>query len=164
MSQSDLTFFTNESGATLLERFKATLKDTKLFDVLVGYFRASGFYQLHESIVPINKTRILIGLGIDNESYQILDSYQNQAIFDFESHSKTKKSFQCQLIHEVENSVEPDNKLEIGLIKFIEFLQTECFDLEEDRKLGGNGKKLEIRAFPSTKYPCKSLYWSLCSR
>ncbi len=87
MSKSDLTFFTNEPGSTLLDRFKTTLKDTRLFDVLVGYFRASGFYQLHKSIKPIDKTRILIGLGIDNESYQIIDSFQNQAVLDFESHS-----------------------------------------------------------------------------
>ena len=43
IDQTDLTFFTNENGNTLLSRFKATLKDTQLFDVLVGYFRSSGF-------------------------------------------------------------------------------------------------------------------------
>jgi hypothetical protein len=45
---TDLTFFTNTPGQTLLNRFKSTLKDTKFFDVLVGYFRSSGFYQLYE--------------------------------------------------------------------------------------------------------------------
>jgi len=40
LSSSDLTFFTNEKGHTLLDRFRATLKDTVLFDVLVGYFRS----------------------------------------------------------------------------------------------------------------------------
>ena len=44
IDQTDLTFFTNEEGHSLLSRFKSTLKDTQLFDVLVGYFRASGFY------------------------------------------------------------------------------------------------------------------------
>lgn len=39
-NQTDLTFFTNEADQTLRDRFKATLKDTRLFDVLVGYFRA----------------------------------------------------------------------------------------------------------------------------
>jgi hypothetical protein len=34
--QTDLTFFTNEPGSTLLDRFRKTLKDVKLFDVLVG--------------------------------------------------------------------------------------------------------------------------------
>ena len=45
IDQTDLTFFTNEDGHSLLSRFNSTLKDTQLFDVLVGYFRASGFYQ-----------------------------------------------------------------------------------------------------------------------
>ncbi len=155
MSNSDLTFFTNEKGSTLLDRFRKTLNDTRLFDVLVGYFRASGFYQLHESIASIEKTRILIGLGIDNESYQIIDNFQRQAVLDFESHSNTKKSFQNQLVHEVEETQEPDNKLEIGVLKFIEFLQTECVSPIEDKKLGGNGKKLEIRVFPSKNIHAK---------
>ena len=34
IDQTDLTFFTNEEGHTLLSRFKSTLKDTQLFDVL----------------------------------------------------------------------------------------------------------------------------------
>ena len=40
---SDLTFITNEGNKTLLDRFKVLIKDTKYFDVLVGYFRTSGF-------------------------------------------------------------------------------------------------------------------------
>ena len=40
---TDLTFFTNEPDSTLLDRFKATLTDAQYFDVLVGYFRTSGF-------------------------------------------------------------------------------------------------------------------------
>ena len=44
--KTDLTFFTNDENGTLLDRFKTTLADTQLFDVLVGYFRSSGFYQL----------------------------------------------------------------------------------------------------------------------
>ena len=44
--QTDLTFFTNEPGYTLLDRFRKTLKDVKFFDVLVGYFRTSGFNKI----------------------------------------------------------------------------------------------------------------------
>jgi len=43
MMNSDLTFITNEKERTLLERFKVLIKDTHLFDVLVGYFYTSGF-------------------------------------------------------------------------------------------------------------------------
>ena len=35
---TDTTFFTNEPGFTLLDRFKRTLKDVRYFDILVGYF------------------------------------------------------------------------------------------------------------------------------
>ena len=35
---TDLTFFTNEEGRTLLNRFQVLIKDSKFFDCLVGYF------------------------------------------------------------------------------------------------------------------------------
>ncbi|HHG89816.1 MAG TPA: helicase, partial [Devosia sp.] len=153
--ETDLTFFTNDENQTLLDRFKATLADTRLFDVLVGYFRSSGFYQLYDSIEPVSKTRILVGLGLDDEAYHAVNTYQQQVVLDFESHKTARKQFQETLIHEIENSSESDQKLEIGLKKFIEFLQHDCPDTEEDREQGGNGKKLEIRAFPSRNIHAK---------
>ena len=76
---TDLTFFTNDKNQNLLDRFKATLADTALFDVLVGYFRSSGFYQLYESIEPIERTRILVGIGIDEQSYRAISTSGTQA-------------------------------------------------------------------------------------
>lgn len=149
IDQTDLTFFTNEEGHTLLSRFKSTLKDTQLFDVLVGYFRASGFYQLYDALEPIEKIRILVGLSIDRDSYDMMQYHQQNGILDFESHHRTKKKFQHNLKEEIENSIDNDNKLEIGIRKFIEFLQTECQDPEMDKAYNGNGKKMEIRAYPS---------------
>jgi len=153
--QTDLTFFTNDKNQTLLDRFKSTLADTQFFDVLVGYFRASGFYQLHDSLEPIAKTRILVGLGLDNESYQAISSSLQPGFLDFDSHSNTKKQFQENLIREVENSPETDQYLETGLRKFIEFLKTDCLNQETDLKNGGSGKKLEIRVFPSRNIHAK---------
>ncbi len=40
---SDLTFITNEENKNLLERFRVLIKDTYLFDCLVGYFYTSEF-------------------------------------------------------------------------------------------------------------------------
>ena len=153
--QTDLTFFTNENGNSLLSRFKATLKDTQLFDVLVGYFRASGFYQLHESLEPVEKVRILVGLSVDRDSYDILQYHEQLGMIDFESHQRTKKQFQENLKTEIETSDENDNKLEIGIRKFIEFLQQECNNSEDDKANGGNGRKLEIRAYPSKNIHAK---------
>ncbi len=153
--QTDHTFFTNEPGRSLLDRFKATLKDTRYFDILVGYFRSSGFYQLYEDIEPIDKVRILVGLGIDEQSYKTISAYHSQTVIDFESHHNAKKEFQKNLINEIENSKEIDQKLEIGLQKFIEFLQTECLNKDEDIKQKGNGKRLEIKAYPSQNIHAK---------
>ena len=61
-----------------MDRFKTTLKDTQYFDVLVGYFSSSGFYQLSETIEPIDKVRILVGLVIDEDAYKTMNEYQTQ--------------------------------------------------------------------------------------
>ena len=85
---NDTKFFTNEQpGSTLLDRFIQTLKDVQYFDVLVGYFRTSGFFQLYESFETIDKIRILVGLNIDRKAYEIIESVRSQGTLDFESHS-----------------------------------------------------------------------------
>ena len=69
--QNDLTFFTNDPGSTLLDRFQRTLRDVKFFDILVGYFRTSGFDKLRESFATIDKIRILVGLNRDRGSSRL---------------------------------------------------------------------------------------------
>lgn len=152
---TDTTFFTNEPGSTLLDRFMRTLKDTQYFDVLVGYFRSSGFYQMYEAIEQVDKTRILVGLAVDEESYKTINEYQNQTVMDFASHANAKKEYQSDLIEQIEKSKENDNRIEIGIKKFIEFLQTDCPDRDADIKQNGNGKKLEIKAYPSKNIHAK---------
>jgi superfamily II DNA or RNA helicase len=153
--KTDLTFFTNEKGHSLLSRFKSTLKDTQLFDVLVGYFRASGFYQLYDALEPVEKIRILVGLSVDRDSYDMIQYHHQMGMIDYESHKRTKKAFQENLKAEIENSDELDNRLELGIRKFIEFLQANCQDPEIDKAFHGNGKKLEIRAYPSKNIHAK---------
>ena len=71
---NDLTFFTNEPERNLSDRFNKILKrDTRFFDVLVGYFRASGFYLLQDALNNVEKTRILIGINTDA---QVLKMYK----------------------------------------------------------------------------------------
>lgn len=152
---TDLTFFTNEPGHSLLSRFKDTLKDTKYFDVLVGYFRSSGFYQLYESLEDVEKIRILVGLNIDRETYEIMQINEENGTIDFESHQRTKGLFQKNLINEIENSRENDEQLEIGVKKFVDFLTTACKSEDIEPKHMGNGKKLEIRAYPSKNIHAK---------
>lgn len=154
-NSSDLTFFTNDENQNLLNRFKATLRDVEKFDVLVGYFRSSGFHQLYDSLESVGKTRILVGLAIDYESARAIAEQRDQAVLDFESHRSAKTKFQENLVAEVEESPDLDKNLELGVKKFIEFLQSECPNIDMDIHDGGNGRKLEIRAFPSRNIHAK---------
>jgi len=150
----DTTFFTNEPGSTLLSRFKKILKDAQCFDVLVGFFRTSGFYHLYKSLESIEKIRILVGLNVDRRTYEIIETARTQGEFDFESHSKTKRLFIEQTASEMENS-EDTYETEIGITKFLEFLTTDCPNKDQDIAKGGNGKKLEFRTYPSENIHAK---------
>lgn len=131
--QTDLTFFTNEPGSALIDRFRATLKDAKYFDILVGYFRTSGFHRLYQSFESIEKIRILVGLNVDRKAFEIIEAHRRQSELDFESHKRTKELFAESLTAEMDHS-EDSYETELGVRKFIEFLKS---------------GKLEIRAYPS---------------
>ena len=136
---TDLTFFTNEPGATLLDRFKKTLQDVQLFDILVGYFRISGFHQLYASFESIEKIRILVGLSVDRTTYELIETYRGQNGFDFTSHARAKKTLRRRVITEMEDS-EDSQRVEEGLRRFITFLE-----------LG----QLEIKVYPSADLHAK---------
>ena len=54
MNTTDLKFFTNEPERDLYGRFASILKsNTQFFDVLVGYFRTSGFFRMLESMESV---------------------------------------------------------------------------------------------------------------
>jgi len=62
-------FFTNIEDNNVLKKFEETLKRiTNLihFDVLVGYFRVSGYYKLQKFLNDFPKIRILVGINVDN--------------------------------------------------------------------------------------------------
>lgn len=130
---NDLTFFTNETNASLLDRFKSTLKNVQYFDVLVGYFRTSGFHLLHEALADIEKIRVLVGLSVDRKAFEIIESTAMQQELPFESTKTTKQQFERDVVTEME--VSPDAyDTELSVRKFIEMLQS---------------GKLEIKAHPS---------------
>jgi len=149
---NDLTFFTNEPGSCLYDRFKSTLESAKYFDALVGYFRTSGFYRLYDAFDNVEKIRILVGINTDYQTYKILqDSKQLNYL---ESHANTKKIYSEAIQNEFVES-EDNFNVELGVKKFKELL-----------KAG----KIEIKAFPSreihakvyiSRYDSKLLYGSV---
>ncbi len=145
---TDLTFFTNEPNAALVDRFKRTLSAVEFFDVLVGYFRTSGFHQLADSLEGVEKIRILVGLNVDRTTVELIDTVRLQTDLDFNSHKHTREASMEAVIAEVDASSD-DYNTEFGIRKFIEYLTTDCEHCGEDKASGGNGKKLEFRAYPS---------------
>jgi len=131
---TDLTFFTNEKDSTLLRRFKVTLENnTQFFDVLVGYFRTSGFFHLFKSLEKVEKIRILVGINADKQTHDlIVKAKEDQLSIKF-SHKEAKDVFSAQVAREMEES-EDNVDVELGVQKFIEFIKS---------------GKLQIRAYPS---------------
>ena len=135
---SDLTFITNEDEQNLLERFKVLIKDTKFFDVLVGYFRTSGFFQLYRSLESVSKIRILVGLNVDQRAYELIEGSNAQRL-NSDSSKQTKLKLKEQTKDEMKNS-EDSLSTEIGINKFLEFL---------------SDGKLEFRAYPKANIHSK---------
>ncbi len=95
---------------------------------------------MYDALEPVSKIRILVGLSIDRDSYDLMQYNHQNGLIDFESHQRTKKKFKENLKDEIENSDEKDDKLEIGIRKFIDFLRTDCPDADQDKACNGNGK------------------------
>ena len=74
----------NPKSPNPLNWFKKTLKHVDKFDVLVGYFRISGFYQLYKELEKVNKIRILNGLDVDQKTFEAIDEAKKVKIDYFE--------------------------------------------------------------------------------
>jgi superfamily II DNA/RNA helicase len=137
---TDTTFITNEGENNLRDRFRVLIKDTRFFDVLVGYFYTSGFHALHKSLANTEKIRILIGINTNRQTYQLIQKSQEpvQSSFQF-SHAEAKEEFSNSIASEMEHS-EDNSSVEKGVHKFIEWLQS---------------GKLEIKAYPSENIHAK---------
>lgn len=137
---TDLSFITNENNQSLKDRFEVLIKDTSLFDCLVGYFYTSGFHALYKSLCETEKIRILIGISTNRQTKDMLEKAikPKQRVIEF-SHAVTKEEVENQIVKELEDS-EDNQKVEEGVNKFIEWVRD---------------NKLEIRAFPSQNIHAK---------
>lgn len=137
---TDLTFITNEKNKNLLDRFGVLIKDTRFFDILVGYFYVSGFHSIYKSLESTEKVRILIGISTNKQTYSLLGEAKNssQASLQF-SHAETKEQLSGAVEKEMEEA-EDSRDTEEGILKFIEWIK--------------NGK-LQIKAYPSENIHAK---------
>ena len=58
-------FFTNHEANTLLNKLEGVFehnKDIEVFDALVEYFRASGYFAIRPFLNRVPKVRVLVGI------------------------------------------------------------------------------------------------------
>ena len=147
---NDLTFFTNEPERNLYERFSKILnKNTQFFDVLVGYFRASGFYLLVDAMKNVEKTRILIGINTDNQVIEMFENYQNEIKEMNLSNIEAINQYKEKLAKEFENS-EDSEEVENGVNKFIELLKSGKLELRLYTKQPIHAKIYIMRDFENS--------------
>lgn len=119
MSNKNTSFITNDENNTLVNRFNVILKDTEFFDCLVGYFYVSGFYKLQKNLNDTKQIRILVGMGIDSQTFKLIEDSKVTTI----STAEYKKQIQKDLIKEMNHS-NNSMDVEIGARRFIEWLQS----------------------------------------
>jgi len=155
MAHSDSMFFTNEPGKELHERFKKLIKGFQFFDILVGYFRASGFYMLCDELQSVDKIRVLVGIDTDGvtKAAALASRGCEQRILPF-SNEKASQNLMKESIEEMAQS-DDTLSIESGVRKFIDFLCCPCLNEKADKEAGNNGRKMEIRVYPNAKLHAK---------
>ncbi len=121
---TDLKFFTNEPERDLYSRFAAILKsNTQFFDVLVGYFRTSGFFKLYPSMENVEKIRILVGLNVDKFTVKIIDKAQETVKYSTFTQKEGQEILKENIETEFDNSA-TSSEVEKGVRVFIDWLKT----------------------------------------
>ena len=121
---SDLTFITNEAGNTLLDRFNTLVKDTTLFDCLVGYFYSSGFYALESALENTEKIRILIGISTDKATYDLIQAATLEGYPELLISSRELRSQYSEMVRGELDRSEDAFDVERGVLTFIEWLRS----------------------------------------
>src|SRR5690606_60540 len=91
-------------------------------DVIVGYFRVSGFHLLHEALAEAEKVRVLVGISTGQTEYELIDAHRSQGAFDFASHSRVRKTVRDAVTGEVANAAD-EQRVEEGLRAFLRMLE-----------------------------------------
>ena len=127
MPTTDLKFFTNEPERTLYDRFNKILKtNTQYFDVIVGYFRTSGFFRLCDAMKDLDKIRILVGLNVDKTTVDLIEQSENGTVIM--SQKESKQVLGAQIENEFAES-EDSKEVEDGVKCFVEWLKSGKLEL-----------------------------------
>ena len=117
-------FFTNEPEKDLYTRFSKILKsNTQFFDILVGYFRSSGFFRLKDALEGIDKIRVLVGLNVDKYTVKIIDQANEEIDYERKTANEGKQIISDAVADEFAHVDENEN-IEIGVRTFVDWLKS----------------------------------------
>ena len=120
----DTRFFTNKKENTLFNKFEGIFKYNETinnFDVLVGYFRSSGYFKLRPFLENVANIRILVGIDVD----KITKEMQADGLSLFKGDAeKTIENWQNKFIEDVKKA-HYDEQTEQGIKQFIDDMQTQ---------------------------------------
>ena len=121
--EGNLKFFTNEPERDLYSKFQTLLRgEINFFDVIVGYFRTSGFFRMCDALSKVEKIRILVGLNVDRLTAQIIAMEKSGSLFS-PTLKIAKENFSKSIKNEFDNS-EVTREIEYGVQKFLEWLKS----------------------------------------
>ena len=137
---NNLKFFTNEPERDLYGKFQSLLRgDINFFDVIVGYFRTSGFFLMCDALESVKKIRILVGLNVDKITAQILSGVTSSGSIFSPTVKVAKENFSKSVKDEFDDS-DVSYEVEYGVRKFLDWLAS---------------SKLEIRIYTETPLHAK---------
>ncbi len=116
-------FFTNQDQNTLFNKFKGVFEYNKTinnFDVLVGFFRSSGYFKLRPLLENVENIRILVGIDVDKITAQM--QADGLALFKGDS-EKTINNWQKKFNDDIQQA-NYNAQTEQGVKQFIADIQT----------------------------------------
>ncbi|MBA5248946.1 MAG: helicase [Gammaproteobacteria bacterium] len=131
-------FFTNTEENTLFNKLVGVFEHNQNinhFDVLVGYFRSSGYFKLRSLLENIDKIRILVGIDVD----KLTQNSQSLGLIYKEDKDNINLSWQEKFVEDIKQA-NYDEQTEQGIRQFI------------DDMLSG---KVSLKAHPSQKIHAK---------
>jgi len=111
-------FFTNTEDNTLLNKFKGVFEnnqDIQTFDALVGYFRASGYFNIRPFLENVPKVRILVGINVD----KILAEYNSKGLLFQGDANQTVLEYLEDVKIDIQNA-SYSKDVEDGILQFVE--------------------------------------------
>lgn len=115
-------FFNNREGNTLLREFARVFKelDVKDLDILVAYFRASGYKDLQPHLSGIENIRTIVGMGLDEK----IKKHHNTVL----SSPNSDDEMRSQVLDSIRRDIEEaayDSKVEKGIKRFFDDVASE---------------------------------------